>query len=333
MKDILNQLLENNSLTFEQAKSAMEIMASGEASIEHMAFLLGALRMKGESIDEISGFAHVLRERAMPIDVKRDDLIDTCGTGGDKSGSFNISTTVAFVTAGSGLGVAKHGNRSVSSKSGSIDVLEALGIKVTQKSTDDVAKDIEENGFGVLFAPMYHPAFMEIGPVRKALGVRSVFNILGPLVNPAKVKKQVLGVFDKNYIEIMANVLKNLGSTDAIVVASVDGMDEFSVSALSNVAHLKDGKISSYQVDPREYGIEFTNINDLQGGDAFVNAAIIDGVLKGEKHGACRDVVVLNSAAALLVGGKVENLKDGVIMAANIIDDGLAYAVLEKARA
>lgn len=332
MKSFLSKLFDRNDLSQDEALEAMNIMMSGDTSNEHMAAFLGALRGKGESTDELIGFARSLREHAKPIDTIQRTLIDTCGTGGDGSQTYNISTTCAFIIAAADLGVVKHGNRAQSSKCGSADVLEALGIPI-DLPPDRVKQSVEQTGFGFLFAPLFHPAMKHVADVRKQLGLRTVFNLLGPIVNPAKTKRQVMGVYDGKLLEQIANVLKALGSEEAILVSGLDGMDEISLVAPSQIVHLKNGSIQSITIRPEDFGLKRCQVEDLRGGDANQNAQILTDVLSGKDKGPKRDIALLNSAAALVVGGKVKELAEGVSMAKHLIESGKVLQVLEAARA
>lgn len=302
-----------------------ELMVGGATEAQSGAFL-ATLKLRGESLDEIVGFAKAMRARAVPVRPKRRPLLDTCGTGGDGSGSFNISTTVAFVAAGAGAAVAKHGNRAVSSRSGSADVLEALGVK-TEISPRLAAECVDVAGVGFLFAPKHHPAVARVGPVRRQLGVRTAFNLLGPLSNPAGAKRQLLGVWSPNLTKPLAEALKALGSEEAMVVSSQDGLDEISLSAPTIIARLSKGKITVFQFDPRKLGMPRRPLAALRGGDAKKNAAITRDVLYGRK-GAAREVVLLNAAASLMVAGIARDWKDGLSQAAASIDSGRAAASL-----
>jgi anthranilate phosphoribosyltransferase len=287
------------------------------------------LRTKGETVDEITGSAKVMREVANAVvSVHVDNLIDTCGTGGDESNTFNISTTVAFVAAAAGIPVAKHGNRSVSSQSGSADVLKALGVNINL-TAEQVAQCIEEIGIGFMFAPNFHPSMKHaIGP-RREMGIRTIFNILGPLTNPANAKRQVVGVFDPALTEPLAKVLKELGVKHAYVVHGAGGLDEFSTIGLNRVSHLNHGEIRTYDLDPTEFGLHTATLDQLQGGDAEENAEITREILVAQGVLAHRETVILNSAAALVVGGVCDNLKDGVEKAASIIESGDALEKLD----
>jgi len=329
MKGFIAKLVGGKDLTAQEAESAMDIIMTGKASDAQIGAFLTALRMKGETVDEITAFAKVLRKFAMKVKPKvKATLIDTCGTGGDLSGTFNISTAAALVAAGAGATVAKHGNRSVSSKCGSADVLEALGVKI-DLDAKCIEKCIETVGIGFMFAPMFHSAMKyAIGP-RREMGVRTVFNILGPLISPAEVKAQVFGVYDPDMTEKMAQVLKKLGATHALVVHGDPGLDEFSTLGDTKVSELALGEVKTYDFSPAGYGIPKAKQGDLKGGSPEGNAKTIVQILQGEK-GPKRDIVVLNAAAALIVAGIAENFEDGLRLAADSIDSGKAMEKLDK---
>jgi anthranilate phosphoribosyltransferase len=284
------------------------------------------LRVRGETVEEIAGAARALKERAVAVRAPA-GAIDTCGTGGDAKGTHNISTCAAFVVAGAGVPVAKHGNRSISSRSGSADVLAALGVNI-ECAPEAIARSIEQCGLGFMFAPAHHAAMRHVGKVRTELGTRTIFNLLGPLANPACVKYQVVGVFSEAWVEPMARVLALLGTERAWVVHGEDGLDELTTTGLSHVAVLDGGKVSTFKVSPKNAGLAEAKPEDLIGGDAAANAAAIRAVLDG-KPGPLRDIVLLNAAAALLVVGKAKSLREGVSLAAGAVDSGKARAVLE----
>ena len=312
--------------------AAMQEIMEGRATGAQIGGFLVALRIKGETVEEVSGAAKVMRQKVTPIplSVSGDDLVDTCGTGGDGAGTFNVSTTAAFVAAGAGLKVAKHGNRSVSSKCGSADLIEALGISLAL-TPEQVGRCIEEVGIGFLFAPGLHPAMKHaIGP-RKELKLRTVFNLLGPLTNPAGAGVQLIGVYDRALVEPLAQVLGRLGSRSAFVVHGADGLDELSISGMTHVARLQGGKVESFSLSPADVGLKTAPLAEIAGGDAAQNLEITLGILKGE-NGAKRDMVLLNSAAALAAAGKAEDLHAGVELAAQSIDSGAALAKLEDLR-
>ncbi|MFQ6100885.1 MAG: bifunctional anthranilate synthase component II/anthranilate phosphoribosyltransferase [Anaerolineae bacterium] len=332
IRETIHQLLEGQSLPVDQAEAVMDEIMTGAATPAQIAGFLVALRTKGETADEIVGCARAMRRAAVPVCPRRDDVVDTCGTGGDRSGTFNISTTTAFVVAGAGLGVAKHGNRSVSSQSGSADVLEALGVNLSL-TPEQVAQAIDEIGVGFIFAPNFHPAMRyAIGP-RRELGVRTVFNLLGPLTNPAGASAQLLGVYDGSLTEVLARVLQQLGSRAAYVVHGFGGLDELTTSGPNRVSCFGiepgDGRVVTKALDPRELGFAPARPEDLRGGTPEENARIMRAILSGQDRGPRRDVVLLNAAAALVAGGKAADLREGVARAADSIDGGAALRVLE----
>ena len=291
--------------------------------------LLVALRMKGETAEEITGAALAMRERVTPIDVNRDDLIDTCGTGGDGRGTFNVSTIAAVVAAGAGANVAKHGNRAVSSSCGSADVLSALGVHI-DLDAPRMAEVLRRAGIAFLFAPRLHPAMAAVATVRKELGVRTIFNVLGPLTNPAFARRQVLGVYADRLVDVVAQVLNALGARHALVVHSRDGLDEISISAPTRVCEVLEGELRSYEVTPEELGLERHAIERVAGGDARENAAIAREILGGGANGARHDIVVANAGAALYVGGLASSIREGVALAKEAIASGAALAKLQQ---
>ena len=324
----IERALANDHLSADEAEAVMARIMSGEATPAQIGAYLAALRAKGETVAEITGFARAMRQHATPVHPTRRPLVDTCGTGGDKANTFNISTTAALVVAGAGVAVAKHGNRSVSSRCGSADVLQALGIKL-DLGPETIARCIDEVGFGFLFAPMLHPAMKHaIGP-RREMGVRTVFNILGPLTNPAGASVQVLGVFDRSLILPLASVLGELGSEAAYVVHSADGLDELSTTGLNHVAHLRDGQVSCLELDPAEYGLERASLESIRGGDAAENARITREILGGAR-GPRRDVVLLNAGLALVAAKAATDLREGIARATEAIDSGRARQALES---
>lgn len=299
---------------------------SGKAADAQIGALLMGLHVRGETVDEIAGAARVLRAKVLPVKAP-EGAIDTCGTGGDAKGTHNISTCVAFVVAGAGVPVAKHGNKSISSRSGSADVLRALGVNL-DCAPDTIERCIAECGLGFMFAPAHHAAMRHVAKVRGELGVRTIFNLLGPLANPAATKYQIVGVFDRKWVEPVAKVLGLLGVARAWVVHGADGLDELTTTTVSDVAVLDGGKVSTFRISPRNAGLPDAKPEDLTGGDAEENAAHIRAVLHGNA-GPLRDIVLLNAAAALLVAGKASSLRDGVALAADAIDSGKAIAVLD----
>jgi anthranilate phosphoribosyltransferase len=327
IRETLEYLLARRDLTREEAAALMNSIVSGTMSDAQIAAVAVALRAKGETVEEIAGFVSVLRERSLRVTPSRDGLVDTCGTGGDGTHTFNISTAAAFVAAGAGVGIAKHGNRALSSRCGSADVLDALGIATL--APDRVGDCIDRAGIGFMFAPAHHPALKHAGPARRALGVRTVFNLLGPLVNPAFVRRQVIGVFDGALTEPIANVLRALGSERVFVVHGSDGSDEVTIAGETRVTSLHDGVIDTFTFAPEAVGIPRADLSALRGGEPRDNARIIQEILDGV-HGPRRDAVVLNAAFAITAGGRAESIQDGVAMAVHSIDSGRARAVLDN---
>ena len=327
MRALLKAVFDGKLLSRAEARSAMGAILQGEGRPEQIAAFLAALHVRGESRDELSGFLDSLRELSIPVPAKREKLFDTCGTGGDGAQTFNISTAAAFVLAACGVPVAKHGNRSVSSRSGSADVLEALGIRI-DATPEITARNIDTLGFGFLFAPLYHPALSKVAPIRRALEVRTVFNVLGPLANPARVRRQVMGVYDVALLERLAELLRESGTEEAMVVASEDGLDEITLGGTTRIAHLKGGEIRLRSVQPEDFGLARAPVDHLKGGDARENAKVIERILAGEETGAKRDVVLANASAALFVAGVASDFRDGVIIAKEAIVSGRASRVL-----
>ncbi|TVR18529.1 MAG: anthranilate phosphoribosyltransferase [Anaerolineaceae bacterium] len=306
-----------------------QIMQGGATDAQIGSYLMG-LRMKGETQDEITGSAMAMRANAEKVPTRHAgvNLLDTCGTGGDRSGTFNISTTVAFVAAGAGVPVAKHGNRAASSKCGSADVLGELGLKL-DLTPEQVGACVDEVGIGFLFAQKLHPAMRHaIGP-RREMGVRTIFNILGPLTNPAGARRQLMGVFAPDLTDLLANVLGELGAKSAMVVSGYGGLDELTTTGPNRISYYDDGVVTSFELDPLDYGFAGANINQLLGDDAPTNAAILRGILRGEVKDAKRDVVILNAGAALNVAGKADDIAEGIKQAREIIDSGAALAKLD----
>jgi anthranilate phosphoribosyltransferase len=314
----------------DEAEAVMNQIMSGKASEAQIGAYLMALRMKGETQDEITGSARAMRANAYRVTTQNADaLLDTCGTGGDRSGTFNISTTVAFVAAGAGVKVAKHGNRAASSKCGSADVLAELGVNL-DVTPEQVGQCIDEVGIGFLFAAKLHPAMKHaIGP-RREMAIRTIFNILGPLTNPAGAPRQLMGVFTADLTDFLAHALLKLGSKSALIVNGYGGLDELTTTGPNQVSHLKNGRIQSYEIDPREYGFRGANISELLGDTAPFNAQILRGVLSGEIQDARRDVVLLNAAGALLAAEVVDNLTEGLEQAKQSIDSGAALQKLDE---
>lgn len=328
LKPFIAKVTDGNSLTCQEAMDAMDIIMNGNATDAQIAGFLTALRIKGETVDEITGFAKIMREKANTIEGCR-DAVDIVGTGGDLASTFNISTTSSFVIAGCGTKVAKHGNRSVSSKSGAADVLESLGVKIS--SAPQQAKEMINNiGISFLFAQSYHGSMRYVGPARRDLGIRTVFNILGPLANPANTDYILLGVYDKNLLEPMAGVLMNLGIKRAMLVYGNDRLDEISISDTTSVCEIKDGKTSFYEINPEDYGMKMAEKSEIVGGTATENAKITLGILKGEIQGAKRDIVLLNAGCALYITGKAGSISEGISLAKASIDGGWALAKLKQ---
>ena len=324
----IGKLIERKNLTEDEAEDAMKCIMSGEATPAQIGSFLTGLRLKGETVEEITSFARVMREFAARINPRVDGiLVDTCGTGGDKIKTFNISTAVALVAAGAGIPIAKHGNRSVTSKAGSADVLEALGVKI-DLAPPEVERCIEKIGFGFMFAPVFHGAMKYATPVRQEIGIRTVFNVLGPLTNPANAQAQVLGVYDRDLTEVLANVLVGLGVKRAMVVHGLDGLDEISNLGKTQISEVKGDEVRTYTVEPEDFGFNLAKPEDIKGYDREGNATLMIKLLKGE-DGPRRDVVLMNSAAAMIVGGKVSDFKEGVEVAKEAIDSGKAYEKLQ----
>ena len=331
MKPLLQKLFAGQELSRSEASRATDLMMRGEATAAEIAGFLGALAGKGVAVDEIVGCAMSLRHHALPIKVQRRDLIDVCGTGGDGADTFNISTTNALLLAAAGLGVCKHGNRAVSSRCGSADVLEALGVKV-DLSPDRVAAAIDQCGFGFIFAPLFHPAMQHVAPIRRALGVRTIFNLLGPLVNPAPVKRQVLGVFESQLVNPMAEALLALDAERALVVWGAGGLDELSLTGPTQVAMIAEHKIRRFELNPADFDLPLAAAHELKGGDKEENAAHTLAILQGHKSPK-RDIVLMNAGAALVVAELAESWRAGASLAAELIDSGRAMATFEKIRA
>ena len=328
MKEILAKLVAGNDLSVEEAKKAQEIILTGQATDAQIAAFLTALRMKGETIDEITGLASVLRDKANTIAPKVDKHVDLVGTGGDCTYSFNISTTSAFVVAAAGLPVAKHGNRSISSKSGAGDVLEALGVNISA-DPDVVSRCVETVGIGFMFAPHFNPAMKYVGKVRKELGFRTVFNTLGPLSNPSRAKAMVVGVYDKNLTETIANAMMNMGVERALVVSGNDNMDEITLTGATTISEIKDNTVNTYTVTPEQFGFETVELKELQGGDGKVNAKITKDILSGKEKGAMRNIVLLNAGATLYAGGMCSSIEEGIKLAEKTINSGKAVSIID----
>lgn len=337
--DVLHRVANHcQSLTRDEARAVMSEVLTGKCTDAQIAALLVALHMKGETVEEIVGFAEAIRAAAAPLSLsenstidisgtERDALVDTCGTGGDASGTFNISTATALVAAGAGVRVAKHGNRSVTSKCGSADVMEALGVNISL-APSGVAECLKTTGIAFLFAPAMHSAMKYVQPARRELRLRTVFNLLGPLTNPAHASAQVVGVYSDDLVEKLAEALSMLGLRRAMVVHGADGLDEITISNTTRVAEVRDGQVHSYAVTPEEFGIERAPIESISGGDAAENARIIQDILSGKKS-PCRDVVLLNAAATLVAAGRANHLSDAIPLAVGSIDSGAAREKLK----
>src|SRR5439155_14556578 len=331
ISEAIQKLAERENLTEQEARASMEEIMAGQATDAQIAGFLTALRMKGETATELIGFARVMREKAEPLwDGEVLTVLDTCGTGGDRSGTFNISTAAAFVAAGAGIRVAKHGNRSMTSRCGSADVMEALRIDI-QMPIARLRRAIRDVGIGFLFAPRFHSSMKHVMPVRSQLKIRTVFNILGPLVNPASACFQVVGVFSPGVMELMAGALDGLGLVSAFVVHGADGVDEISISGATQIVEMRRGKITKFTIHPEAFGIPLAPAETVRGGDAASNANTIRAVLGGEK-GPRRNVVLLNAAAAILAAGGAGTWKEAVRVAEDSIDSGAAARKLEELR-
>lgn len=328
VRDGIRKVIAGEHLTREEARMVMMQVMAGEATHAQISALITALRMKGETIEEVTGFAEVMRQLAQPVSVDKTNLLDTCGTGGDGARTFNISTAAALVAASGGIRVAKHGNRAASSKSGSADVLEALGVNI-MLDPQQAARCLEQVGICFLFAQIYHQSMKHAAAPRKEIGITTVFNLLGPLTNPARANMQLLGVFDKTKTELMVRVLKELGLKRAMVVSSFEGLDEISISAPTQVSELNNGEVQTYVVTPEQLGLETVSIDEVAGGDAQTNADIIRAILQGER-GPRRDIVLANAGACFYLTGRSATLREGVELAASLIDSGAAYRKLQE---
>ena len=327
LKPLIHKVADGKTLSEDEMRTALEIMTDGHATQAQMGAFLMALRVRGETVEEITGAAQLMRAKMKRV-VAPPGAVDIVGTGGDSHGTHNVSTCACLVAAGAGLKIAKHGNRSVSSLAGASDVLSELGIKLDVPG-ETVTRAIEEAGVGFMFAQNHHPAMKNWAPVRAELGIRNIFNLLGPISNPAGVKRQVVGVYSWQWVEPVAHVLAKLGAEHVWVVHGHDGLDELTTTGSTDVAEVKDGKVTVFEITPQDAGLPPAKLSDLRGGDAAHNAAAIRRVLDGEK-GPFRDIVLLNTAAALIVGGKARDLPDGVAQAARSIDTGAARRALEK---
>jgi anthranilate phosphoribosyltransferase len=326
-KALISKVATGAELTLLESAAAFDRMMSGEATPSQMGALLMGLRVRGETVDEITGAVTTMRAKMLTV-AAPEDAIDVVGTGGDASGSYNISTCAAFIVAGAGVPVAKHGNRALSSRSGAADVLAALGVRI-DLAPEEIAQCIAEAGIGFMFAPLHHPAMKHVGPTRVELGTRTIFNLLGPLSNPAGVRRQMVGVFSRHWVEPLAKVLGRLGSERAIVVHGSDGLDEITTAGPTSVASLENGTVRAFEISPEDVGLPKTDPKRLLGGDADANAAALLSVLKGEKS-AYRDVALFNAAAALVVAGRAKDLAGGMTLARTSIDSGEAEGRLDR---
>jgi anthranilate phosphoribosyltransferase len=327
LRQLIQKVSGGATLTEDEIRAALDQMTAGAATPAQMGAFLMALRVRGETVEEITGAAQMLRARMNRLEVPA-DAIDIVGTGGDSHGTYNISTCASLIAAGAGVRIAKHGNRRVSSKSGASDVLTELGVKL-DAAFDTISRCVAEAGLGFLWAPRHHPALAHFAPIRGELGIRTIFNLLGPICNPAGVKRQVVGVFSWHWVEPIAHVLKNLGAEHVWVVHGHDGLDELTTTGATDVAELKDGRIEVFEVTPADAGLAPAKLADLKGGDEKQNAAAIRDVLAG-KRTPLRDIAIFNAAAALIVAGKATNLTDGAALAAHSIESGAAKVVLDK---
>ena len=327
LREALRKAASGETLTEGEAERALETIMEGTAPPEATAALLTALRVRGESVPEIVGFARAMRRVAARVEAP-EGVVDTCGTGGDAKGTINVSTAAAFVARGAGVTIAKHGNRAATSQAGSADVLEALGAEI-ELGPEQVSLCIKESGVGFMFARTHHPAMKFVAPVRAELPFRTVFNLLGPLTNPAGAKRQLVGVFGGEYVRPVAAALQSLGAEKALVVHGTDGMDEITVTDKTLVAEVGDGGIEEYEISPEEFGLARHSPDGLLGGDAHLNARILRDVLSGEERGAARDVVLLNAGAAIYVAGEAKTIEEGVRLAAESISSGAAERSLE----
>jgi anthranilate phosphoribosyltransferase len=328
IQNALSQLLDGKDLSRDDARGVMDTIMSGEATPAQIGGFLVALRLKGETADEIAGCAEAMRAHVLPVKARRDDLVDTAGTGGDGGKTFNISTAAALVAAAAGAGVAKHGNRSVSSKAGSADVLESLGFEL-ELPPDRIADSIDELGFGFMFAPTHHPAMKHAGPVRRELAARTIFNVLGPLTNPAGARAQVVGVYAPALVRTIAEVLAQLGARRAFVVHGAGGIDELSPTGPNLVCEVVDGGVREREIDPLELGVPRCSPEDLRGGSPADNAAAIRAVFRGD-NGGRRSAILLNAAGAIAAAGHAADLRDGLELAREAVDSGAAAARLEE---
>ena len=328
MQYAIDKVIRKQHLTEGEMMEVMSTIMEGKATSSQIGGLLTALRMKGETVEEITGCAKVMRDKALRVDIDKAYAIDTCGTGGDKGNTFNISTVVAFVAAAAGVTVVKHGNRSISSRCGSADVLEHLGVNI-DLTPEKVQESVEKLNIGFMFAPNFHQAMKYAVAPRQELGIRTIFNVLGPLTNPAKVQGQVLGVYDESLTEVIADVLRGLGSDRGLVVHGLDGLDEITITTKTKVSELKDGEISTYYVDPQRFNLPLASREEIVGGGPKENSEIMLSILRGER-GAKRNMVLMNAGAAIYVGKQADSLEEGIDKAREVIDMGFALAKLNQ---
>ncbi len=329
MKELLKKVVDGKDLTREEASRAMDIMLEGAASQMLVAAFLTALRMKGETVDEIVGCTEMMKAKGGSVKLNTDDYIEFVGTGGDGTNTFNISTTSIFVCAAAGVTIAKHGNKAATSKSGASNLLEGLGANINL-SPEQVEDCINHTGMGFMNAMIFHKAMKNVAPIRSELGIRTIFNMLGPLSNPSNAKHQVIGVFSRDILPVFAKVMRTMGAERAMVVCGSDGMDEITVTGKTYVNEIKDGEIIEYEIDPKDYGIEYASIDDLRGGTGEENAKITRSIFEGKETGAKRDIVVLNSAAGIYMGGKAGSYKEAIEIAKEIISSGKALKKLNE---
>lgn len=327
LKPLIAKIADATPLSVEEARTAFDIIMSGDATPSQIGAVLMGLRVRGETVDEITGAVITMREKMLPV-IAPEGAIDIVGTGGDQSGSYNVSTCAALVAAGAGLPVAKHGNRALSSKSGAADTLAALGVNIEARP-DTIARCISQAGCGFMFAPAHHAAVRHVGPSRVELATRTIFSLLGPMSNPASVKRQIIGVFARQWVEPLAHAMKKLGSEAVWVTHGEGGLDEITPTGTTWVAELKDGEVTTFEIEPEDAGVQRRTLDELKGGDADYNAAALRGVLSGDLN-AFRDASTMTAGAALLVAGKAKDLKDGTAQAEAAIDSGAALKVLDK---
>ena len=326
--DAIKKLVNGENLDYKEIQTVIKQITEGKTTDAQIAAFLTALRIKGETVQEITAAAQTMKDRCIPINIKTPEAIDIVGTGGDCTGTFNISTAAAFIAAAAGCKVAKHGNSSVSSKSGAADVLEALGAKINLKPDESLAI-FEKTGICFMFAPNYHPCMKFVANVRREIGIRTLFNIIGPLINPANTKMQLIGVYDEKLVEPIAKVLQNLGITGGMTLHGKDGLDEATITGPTMISEIKNSKITSYTIKPEDFGLKTASIKDIQGGDAKENSEILFNIFSGKETGPKRDIALLNAALALYITGKTKDIKNGVELAKAAIDKGFAAKLLD----